>query len=838
MTRFLIVLLLLPALTHAPLRDALGRPAGAELAGAAWLLGSLLLLRLEAPLPAQPRGGLDRGLALLAALALWGWSRAVNGPPSALLLASAVPLALLAVLPAAPLARRGLPALQVALTAALEVALVYAATLLFHERLPSLLVRFEPERAVAQLSGLLLGLFDGGLAATERGLAHGVDGGGTLEWGSGWVLSGLWTAASALFATLLMAALDGRSGRGARLLRGGLYLALGLAANQGILALLALEQRAMEALFDPWVQAAGLGLLPLLLALATPLAGERAAHGARAPAPAARRAGAALVALGALGSALGLAEPMPDPVPPGGSKLVVAIDEGHSRWERLDIPLDRHTFGTLSVYNYSEWQAALERRGQRVERITEALSEERLAGADVLIVKTPTEPYTLAETAAIQRFVERGGGLFLVGDHNDVFGMNTILNSIAAPFGIRYRDDALGEIGREGGQVIDPRRYPWHPLVAALEPLHFMTSCSLEIRPPAKALLWMTSGFGDDPDFGKNNFIGDGRLVEGERQAPLAQMASARFGRGKVLAFSDSTLLSNFSLYFPGVRQIALGGVAWLGAPDAPLLAPLPWAGLGGLALLLGLWPLRSHLRRALLAGLTGLGLAQLGLLWLGEARFSAAQRGYLGNEIVFDQTLCSGTLPIWHESHDQMPDNFWGLFMAVARSGLEPRAGLQPLDSLSGRAAVFVWPKRPLPRGYMARIERFVASGGTLIVCDDRIAAGSAANELLAPFGLSLTDPLDGRRLRAEAAPEGDEIELGRSASVRGGQALLADSAGDPIAALARHGNGQVLALGLAQSLSGEVMSDSGGPRDERGFRLLQAVYGLLDSLFGSGGR
>ena len=60
MTRFLIVLLLLPALTHAPLRDALGRPAGAELAGAAWLLGSLLLLRLEAPLPAQPMRGRSR----------------------------------------------------------------------------------------------------------------------------------------------------------------------------------------------------------------------------------------------------------------------------------------------------------------------------------------------------------------------------------------------------------------------------------------------------------------------------------------------------------------------------------------------------------------------------------------------------------------------------------------------------------------------------------------------------------------------------------------------------------------------------------------------------------
>lgn len=60
---------------------------------------------------------------------------------------------------------------------------------------------------------------------------------------------------------------------------------------------------------------------------------------------------------------------------------------------------------------------------------------------DVLVFKTPTEPFTDEEVSTIERFVDQGGGLFLIGDHTNLFGMSTYLNKVAAPFRLAFRSD-------------------------------------------------------------------------------------------------------------------------------------------------------------------------------------------------------------------------------------------------------------------------------------------------------------------------------------------------------------------------------------------------------------
>lgn len=61
----------------------------------------------------------------------------------------------------------------------------------------------------------------------------------------------------------------------------------------------------------------------------------------------------------------------------------------------------------------------------------------------MLVLKTPTREYSLGEINAIQRFVRRGGGLLLIGEHTDVFGTGTHLNAVAERFGFRFRFDCL-----------------------------------------------------------------------------------------------------------------------------------------------------------------------------------------------------------------------------------------------------------------------------------------------------------------------------------------------------------------------------------------------------------
>ena len=125
----------------------------------------------------------------------------------------------------------------------------------------------------------------------------------------------------------------------------------------------------------------------------------------------------------------------------------VLIDEWHSDWEDTVRPLDTEWFGLLSTYNYYSWAEWINAT-YRVERnLDQVLSEAVLAEVDVLILKCPTSSYSVGEIGAITQFVERGGGLWLIGDHTDVFGMNTFLNQLAGVFGIRFRTDATYALG-------------------------------------------------------------------------------------------------------------------------------------------------------------------------------------------------------------------------------------------------------------------------------------------------------------------------------------------------------------------------------------------------------
>ncbi len=52
----------------------------------------------------------------------------------------------------------------------------------------------------------------------------------------------------------------------------------------------------------------------------------------------------------------------------------------------------------------------------------------------MLIIKTPTARYSADEVTAIVNYVQHGGSLLLIGDHTNVFNMNTYLNDISRQF--------------------------------------------------------------------------------------------------------------------------------------------------------------------------------------------------------------------------------------------------------------------------------------------------------------------------------------------------------------------------------------------------------------------
>jgi hypothetical protein len=139
-------------------------------------------------------------------------------------------------------------------------------------------------------------------------------------------------------------------------------------------------------------------------------------------------------------------------------------------------------------------------------RLTTPITDDTLRGWDVLIAKIPTSRYAADEVEAIHRFVERGGGLMLVGEHTDVWGSGTYLNDIAERYGFRYRMDCLFGLDSTFEEQYRPPAAP-HPIIRHMGPLDFAVSCS--IAPGGSggdAVIWNTGLRSAPADYHASNF--------------------------------------------------------------------------------------------------------------------------------------------------------------------------------------------------------------------------------------------------------------------------------------------------------------------------------------------
>lgn len=271
----------------------------------------------------------------------------------------------------------------------------------------------------------------------------------------------------------------------------------------------------------------------------------------------------------------------------------VLLNTLHAQWSRTDRPYDRDWYGAASGYNY----ACLKRLFERfypTRELTTRITPEALADASVLVLFDPNLAFTEDEIRAVHAFVERGGGVFLIGDHTNVFGSTSHLNTIARALGLVFRDDVLFDLDEDFFQLYDTPR---------LGSLFVHGIDFFKFRGPASILplsLFARTGFrvGHAKSlraiYSVNNFYPPPHDDPKMRTGWFAASASARYGRGRVLAFADSTIFSNFEIFYPGKYEYLLNSLRWLNHADAPLTAPIQ-----RLALLAALVLFAAQLARA-----------------------------------------------------------------------------------------------------------------------------------------------------------------------------------------------------------------------------------------------
>ncbi|MGD8785946.1 MAG: hypothetical protein PVJ60_00860, partial [Phycisphaerales bacterium] len=264
----------------------------------------------------------------------------------------------------------------------------------------------------------------------------------------------------------------------------------------------------------------------------------------------------------------------------------VLVDEHKSTWERTDKAFDTEWYGHDSGYNYACIYDYCSRFFD-MSRLNTTLDDTAVQNCDVLIVKVPTSRYTPEEIATIERFVKQGGGLMLVGEHTNVFNTGTYINEIAETFGFSFRYDCLFGVETVFEQFYHPPLIP-HPIVQNMPPLHFAVSCSIDPGISSGRAAIRSTGLKNlMADYHASNFYPQVEDRAEMRYGAFVQLWTKHHGAGRVVAFSDSTIFSNFATFEPGKAELMLGMIEWLNYRNR-LFNPCPFLVILGLIFLAG----------------------------------------------------------------------------------------------------------------------------------------------------------------------------------------------------------------------------------------------------------
>jgi hypothetical protein len=184
----------------------------------------------------------------------------------------------------------------------------------------------------------------------------------------------------------------------------------------------------------------------------------------------------------------------------------------------------------------SYWGVDLVKQGHNVEQLPPGTAitygstsnPQDLSNYDVYIVVEPNIKYTTAEKTAILNFIQNGGGLFMISDHdisdrnNDGFDSPTIWNDLmsANPFGFKF--DLANFSQTSSNRLSVTTNTILNGALGAVSSIKYSAGTSMTINSTTKAkgLIWKT----------------------GSSQSTTGLLAlQATYGTGRIVAVGDSS---------------------------------------------------------------------------------------------------------------------------------------------------------------------------------------------------------------------------------------------------------------------------------------------------------
>jgi len=464
----------------------------------------------------------------------------------------------------------------------------------------------------------------------------------------------------------------------------------------------------------------------------------------------------------------------------------VLIDEKHSNWEWSTRKFDTTWYGRKSTYNYYCMADYLNHHYSVSQNQDKELTPEFLSGYDILILKTPTQPYSEEESNAIVQFVENGGGLWLIGDHTNVFGMSYYMNFLAKRFGMFFHYDSTYDLKTGKLSRYTPPLLP-HPIVNYMPPFLFATSCTLS------APLWAENvmiGYGLRTrllSYSGRSFFHQDPTTDYEFGLFL-QSAAVKYGRGRVAAFTDSTCFSNFYMFIPGKPELLLGTVEWLNRINhAPALKYALWLFsffalcFSGRRVLFikrdgdGIEGRRRYYLLMAVSAVTGFTLGLFMCGHLNRINYSPPSARSSYKTIAFESEHSDLVLPV-ERLVDKEPNNYHTFFVWTQRVDHVPSFDdFEQAFSSQKDMVVIINPVIPFSDAELFAIEAYIKSGGKLLVMDDPDNKASTSNQLLQRFEMQIEfGGIENSDLLNSSPSPSMKFKIERAGAVTGGKGIL----------------------------------------------------------------
>lgn len=230
------------------------------------------------------------------------------------------------------------------------------------------------------------------------------------------------------------------------------------------------------------------------------------------------------------------------------------------------------TIYNLGPYGASGYANLLEKNGFSVNRLTEApITTEKLKGYDVLILMAPARNYSDEEINAIHKFVNEGGGLFILADGwgTQDGDENYSFNKIARSFGLDFSYNSV---------VTDPKNYlgipnyikvsdiKESPLTKGVNDFYFLQGPYLKSVGSSDVMAYSSSDSWADKGSltAEGNTVNNGQKESDEATGPLPIYSSMSYGKGKIVFFGSVVTFTNSWIYRSNGWILGLNAVNWL----------------------------------------------------------------------------------------------------------------------------------------------------------------------------------------------------------------------------------------------------------------------------------